>query len=80
MGHLDVEGIELGVDRGVGVHGIANGGVHLEGGGGVDGLFGGATEVVCGVTHHAHARGIAGFDRGAFEKTAPGLNLGFFRM
>ena len=36
-------------------------------------LFGRATEVVCGLTHHADARGIAGFDRGAFEK--PGSEL-----
>ena len=61
------------MDGGAGVHGISGSGVQMEGSSGVDGLFGGAAEVVCGLTHHADARGIAGFDRGAFEK--PGSEL-----
>ena len=75
MGSADVAGIGLGSDGGARVHGISGGGVYLAGSSGVDGLFGGAAEVICGDPHHTHAGRVADFDRGAGEEPAPGVNL-----
>ena len=41
LGHVDASGIRLGLDGGLGVHGIFGGGVHLARGRGLVGGFGG---------------------------------------
>ena len=68
----------LGLDGSAGMHGISRGGVHLASSSGVDGLFGRAAKVVCGVTHHSHAGRVADFDRGAGEKPAPAVKASRF--
>ena len=78
VGSADGAGTRLGLDGGARVHGISGGGVYLAGSSGVDGLFGGAAEVICGDPHHTHARGVADFDRGAGEEPAPGVKTSRF--
>jgi hypothetical protein len=78
MGSSDGAGTGLGLDGGARVHGISGGGVYLAGSNGVDGLFGGAAEVICGDPDHTHARRVADFDRCAGEEPAPGVKTSRF--
>ena len=78
MGSADVAGIGLGSDGGARVHGISGGGVYLAGSSGVDGLFGGAAEVICGDPHHTNAGRVVDFDRGAGEEQAPWVQTSRF--